>query len=61
MSRRSDVNDLQFDLELPQAPKPDHRSASVVRFIDSETRALRQEAIERVRLAGIFEPPKKYG
>lgn len=59
MSKRNDTALIeQLDLDLP-APVQDRRSECVVRFVDRETRLLRQEAIEHVRRAGIFELPKR--
>lgn len=58
MSKRHDTSPIeQLDLELTP-PIQDHRSECVVRFVDRETRILRQEALEHVRRAGIFELPK---
>ena len=47
----------QLLLELEQASSPKCGS-SIVRFVDAETRAVRQNAIERVKISGIFELPK---
>jgi hypothetical protein len=48
----------QLRLNLHQPPPPVNKtSATVVTFVDAETRAIRKEAIERVRNGGIFVPP----
>jgi hypothetical protein len=47
----------QLRLNLDQKPTPRKTSATVVTLIDAETRAIRKEAIERVRNSGIFVAP----
>lgn len=58
MSLKSESSDgEQFRLDLDQ-PEVQPTVATIVSFIDAETRALRASAIERVRSSGIFEAPK---
>jgi hypothetical protein len=47
----------QLQLNLEQAPTAVQNTATVVPFVDAQTRAVRRDAIERVRNSGIFEPP----
>jgi hypothetical protein len=47
----------QLRLNLHQPPPTNEISATVVTFVDAETRAIRKEAIQRVRNGGIFVPP----
>jgi hypothetical protein len=47
----------QLRLILEQNPPAVRNTASVVTFVDAETRAVRKDAIERVKNSGIFEPP----
>ena len=47
----------QFRLNLEQKIEVVRSTADVVSFVDAETRAVRKEAIERVRNSGIFVPP----
>jgi hypothetical protein len=47
----------QLRLNLEQTPTAVQKTATVVPFVDAETRAVRRDAIERVRNSGIFEPP----
>ncbi len=47
----------QLGLNLEQTPPPMQKSAAVISFVDAGTRAVRKEAIERVKSSGIFEPP----
>jgi hypothetical protein len=47
----------QLGLKLEQGPPPVQKSAAVISFIDAGTRAVRKDAIERVKNSGIFEPP----
>ena len=46
---------LRFNLE--QNRPAARNTATVVTFIDAETRAVRKDAIKRVKTSGIFEPP----
>lgn len=56
MKKRS--NDSQLTLELP-ARAAKKLQANVVAFTDSATRSIREEALQRVRSAGIFEIPQQ--
>lgn len=56
-------DEMQFNLEFKPAEidEPSERKAAVVmQFIDGPTRRLRAEAMHRVAVAGIFEPPIRY-
>jgi hypothetical protein len=46
----------QLNLELESAQS--NKFPTVISFVDAATRALRQEATDRIRSSGIFEPPK---
>jgi hypothetical protein len=57
MSNNPEVGgDGQLRLELEVA-KSNKAGTVVVSFVDAATRALRQEALERIKSGGIFEPP----
>jgi hypothetical protein len=47
----------QLRLKLEQNPPAVRNAATVVAFVDAETRAVRRDAIDRVKSSGIFEPP----
>jgi hypothetical protein len=48
----------QFTLELQETSTSEPTRNTILVFIDAGTRAVRKEAIERVKKSGIFEPPK---
>jgi hypothetical protein len=47
----------QLRLKLEQTSPPAEKTATVVTFIDAGTRAVRRDAIERVKSSGIFHVP----
>lgn len=47
----------QLRLKLEQASSPAQKTATVVPFLDAVTRAVRRDAIERVKSSGIFDVP----
>jgi len=48
----------QLRLKLDQtSPPPAQNNANVIRFLDAGTRAVRRDAIERVKSSGIFNLP----
>jgi hypothetical protein len=49
----------QLRLKLEQTPPPAKTTATVITLIDAETRAVRKDAIERVKSRGIFSLPDK--
>jgi hypothetical protein len=49
--------DGQLRLDLDEVTQSSAPSTVVINFIDAATRALRREALERIKNTGIFEPP----
>jgi hypothetical protein len=47
----------QLRFKLEQDPPTVRNTATILTFIDAETRAVRKDAINRVKSSGIFEPP----
>jgi hypothetical protein len=46
----------QLNLKLESASSVD-KISHIIKFVDAETKAIREEAISRVVSSGIFEPP----
>jgi hypothetical protein len=50
---------LRLDLQGPEAVSTRSEAApKIVTFIDSATRTIRQQAVQRVKAAGIFKVPQ---
>lgn len=62
MSKRKDRTEPQLSLQLTEQPRKAHDAQQwerpkVISFVDSATQAIRQDAKDRVRAAGIFAMP----
>lgn len=56
-------DEAQLSLEFKSVGtslQSEHKVAAIIQFIDGPTRRLRAEAIHRVAISGIFEPPVSY-